>query len=98
LLISAVAHLGPLRTGRLGFVDGVDLGAMVTHRFRLNDIEAAYDLFADQRDGVTVALGFSTVQRVLHNDGMLAASSACAGVRGGNRGSACRRIGSAFPQ
>jgi threonine dehydrogenase-like Zn-dependent dehydrogenase len=29
-----------------------DLGAMVTHRFRLDDIEAAYDLFANQRDGV----------------------------------------------
>lgn len=30
----------------------VDLGAMVTHRFRLDDIEAAYELFANQRDGV----------------------------------------------
>lgn len=30
----------------------VDLSAMVTHRFRLDDIEAAYDLFAHQRDGV----------------------------------------------
>lgn len=30
----------------------VDLGAMVTHRYRLDDIEAAYDLFANQRDGV----------------------------------------------
>ncbi|MFY8085569.1 MAG: NAD(P)-dependent alcohol dehydrogenase [Rubrivivax sp.] len=30
----------------------VDLAAMVTHRFKLNDIEAAYDLFANQRDGV----------------------------------------------
>jgi threonine dehydrogenase-like Zn-dependent dehydrogenase len=30
----------------------VDLGAMVTHRFSLDDIEAAYDLFANQRDGV----------------------------------------------
>jgi threonine dehydrogenase-like Zn-dependent dehydrogenase len=30
----------------------VDLGAMVTHRFKLDDIEAAYDLFAHQRDGV----------------------------------------------
>jgi alcohol dehydrogenase len=30
----------------------VDLGAMVTHRFGLDDIEAAYDLFAHQRDGV----------------------------------------------
>ena len=30
----------------------VDLGAMVTHRFTLDDIEAAYDLFGHQRDGV----------------------------------------------
>lgn len=25
---------------------------MVTHRFKLDDIGAAYDLFANQRDGV----------------------------------------------
>ena len=30
----------------------VDLGAMVTHRFKLAQIEAAYELFAQQRDGV----------------------------------------------
>ncbi len=30
----------------------VDLGAMVTHRFKLDDIERAYELFANQRDGV----------------------------------------------
>ncbi|WP_332812282.1 NAD(P)-dependent alcohol dehydrogenase [Sphingomonas sp.] len=30
----------------------VDTGALVTHRFPLDDIEAAYDLFAHQRDGV----------------------------------------------
>jgi threonine dehydrogenase-like Zn-dependent dehydrogenase len=30
----------------------VDLSALVTHRFKLDDIEAAYDLFANQRDGV----------------------------------------------
>ncbi len=30
----------------------IDLGAMVTHRFKLDDIEAAYDLFSHQRDGV----------------------------------------------
>jgi alcohol dehydrogenase len=29
-----------------------NLDAMVTHRFRLDDIEKAYDLFANQRDGV----------------------------------------------
>lgn len=30
----------------------IDLGAMVTHRYKLGDIEAAYDLFSHQRDGV----------------------------------------------
>jgi threonine dehydrogenase-like Zn-dependent dehydrogenase len=30
----------------------VDLGAMVTHRFKLDEIEDAYELFANQRDGV----------------------------------------------
>lgn len=30
----------------------VDLGPLVTHRFRLEDIEKAYELFANQRDGV----------------------------------------------
>lgn len=30
----------------------VDLSAMVTHRFKLNDIEAAYELFSNQRDQV----------------------------------------------
>ena len=30
----------------------VDLGAMVTHRYKLDDIEAAYELFSHQRDGV----------------------------------------------
>ncbi len=30
----------------------VDFAAMVTHRFRLDDIEAAYELFGQQRDGV----------------------------------------------
>jgi alcohol dehydrogenase len=29
-----------------------DLGSLVTHRFKLDDIEAAYELFANQRDGV----------------------------------------------
>lgn len=29
-----------------------DLSALVTHRFKLDDIEAAYDLFGNQRDGV----------------------------------------------
>src|SRR5262245_1752312 len=30
----------------------VDLEPLVTHRFRLDEIEAAYDLFGHQRDGV----------------------------------------------
>lgn len=30
----------------------VNLGSLVTHRFRLDQIEQAYDLFANQRDGV----------------------------------------------
>ena len=30
----------------------VDTGALVTHRFGLDDIESAYELFANQRDGV----------------------------------------------
>ena len=30
----------------------IDLKPLVTHRFKLDDIEAAYDLFANQRDGV----------------------------------------------
>lgn len=31
----------------------IDLRPMVTHRFPLDEIEAAYDLFLHQRDGVT---------------------------------------------
>jgi threonine dehydrogenase-like Zn-dependent dehydrogenase len=31
---------------------GVDLSPLVTHRYTLDDIEAAYELFAHQRDGV----------------------------------------------
>lgn len=30
----------------------MDLGPLVTHRFRLDDIEQAYELFGNQRDGV----------------------------------------------
>lgn len=29
-----------------------DLRSLVTHRFKLEEIEAAYDLFGHQRDGV----------------------------------------------
>jgi alcohol dehydrogenase len=30
----------------------VDTRPLVTHRFKLDDIEAAYDLFSHQREGV----------------------------------------------
>ena len=30
----------------------VDLSAMVTHRFKLDDVVAAYELVSHQRDGV----------------------------------------------
>ena len=30
----------------------IDLKPLVTHRFRLDDIEGAYDLFSHQLDGV----------------------------------------------
>jgi threonine dehydrogenase-like Zn-dependent dehydrogenase len=44
--------LGVVASGR------VDLSGLVTHRFKLDQIEAAYDLFAHQRDGVLkVAIG-----------------------------------------
>lgn len=35
-----------IQSGRL------DLGPMVTHRFKLDDIETAYEIFGHQRDGV----------------------------------------------
>lgn len=38
--------MGVIASGR------VDLKSMVTHRFKLDDIEQAYELFANQRDGV----------------------------------------------
>jgi threonine dehydrogenase-like Zn-dependent dehydrogenase len=38
----------------MGVISGrrADLKALVTHRFKLGEIETAYDLFANQRDGV----------------------------------------------
>jgi len=30
----------------------IDLGVLVTHEYKLDDIVAAYELFANQRDGV----------------------------------------------
>ena len=38
--------MGVIASGR------VDLRPMVTHRFKLDQIEEAYELFAHQRDGV----------------------------------------------
>jgi threonine dehydrogenase-like Zn-dependent dehydrogenase len=38
--------MGVIAAGRL------DLGPLVTHRFPLDRIEEAYELFAHQRDGV----------------------------------------------
>jgi threonine dehydrogenase-like Zn-dependent dehydrogenase len=38
--------MGVIASGR------IDLKPLVTHRYRLDDIEAAYELFAHQRDGV----------------------------------------------
>ena len=38
--------MGVVASGR------VDLEPLVTHRYKLEEIEAAYDLFANQRDGV----------------------------------------------
>ena len=35
-----------VRTGRL------DISKLITHRFTLDQIEEAYDLFSNQRDGV----------------------------------------------
>ena len=54
-IVTALCPGGKERMRRLMAViesGRVDLGAMVTHRFKLDAIEAAYDLFANQRDGV----------------------------------------------
>ncbi|MFS2155794.1 NAD(P)-dependent alcohol dehydrogenase [Pseudomonas sp. Pseusp122] len=54
-IVTTLCPGGKERMRRLMAVVGggaVDLSALVTHRFRLDDIEAAYDLFAHQRDGV----------------------------------------------
>lgn len=32
----------------------IDFGSLITHRFKLDEIEEAYELFANQRDGVMV--------------------------------------------
>lgn len=54
-IVSTLCPGGKERMRRLiGMVSSgrVDTGALVTHRFSLDDIEAAYDLFGHQRDGV----------------------------------------------
>ena len=54
-IVTALCPGGKERMRRLMSVIAsgrVDLGAMVTHRYKLDDIEAAYELFSNQRDGV----------------------------------------------
>ncbi|MEO5732593.1 MAG: NAD(P)-dependent alcohol dehydrogenase [Rubrivivax sp.] len=54
-IITTLCPGGKERMRRLmSVIEGgrVDLAAMVTHRFKLDDIEAAYELFSHQRDGV----------------------------------------------
>jgi alcohol dehydrogenase len=54
-IVTALCPGGKERMRRLMAViesGRVDLGAMVTHRYKLEDIEAAYELFSNQRDGV----------------------------------------------
>jgi len=42
----------------------VDLTALVTHRFALDDIQDAYDLFSHQRDGVLKVALYPDAARV----------------------------------
>jgi alcohol dehydrogenase len=54
-IVTTLCPGGKERMRRLLEVIGggrVDLGRLVTHRFKLDQIEEAYDLFANQRDGV----------------------------------------------
>jgi threonine dehydrogenase-like Zn-dependent dehydrogenase len=54
-IVSTLCPGGKERMRRLMAVvesGGVDLSPLVTHRFKLDDIEEAYELFAHQRDGV----------------------------------------------
>jgi alcohol dehydrogenase len=54
-IVTTLCPGGKERMRRLMEVVGsgrADLGALVTHRFKLDDIEKAYDLFSHQRDGV----------------------------------------------
>ncbi len=54
-IVNALCPGGKERMRRLMNViqaDRLDLGVMVTHTYKLDDIVAAYELFANQRDGV----------------------------------------------
>ncbi len=54
-IVTTLCPGGKERMRRLMDVIGserVDLTPLVTHRYELDDIEAAYDLFSHQRDGV----------------------------------------------
>jgi threonine dehydrogenase-like Zn-dependent dehydrogenase len=54
-IVTTLCPGGKERMRRLMDVIGsgrLDTRALVTHRFSLDDIEAAYELFANQRDGV----------------------------------------------
>ena len=54
-IVTSLCPGGKERMGRLMDVIAsgrVDLSSMVTHRFKLDDVEEAYQLFASQRDGV----------------------------------------------
>jgi threonine dehydrogenase-like Zn-dependent dehydrogenase len=54
-IVTTLCPGGKERMRRLMEVVGakrIDLASLVTHRFKLDDIEKAYDLFANQRDGV----------------------------------------------
>lgn len=54
-IVTSLCPGGKERMRRLMNVVGsgrIDLTPLVTHRFKLDDIEAAYDLFSNQRDGV----------------------------------------------
>jgi alcohol dehydrogenase len=54
-IVSTLCPGGKERMRRLMSVvgsGGVDLRPLVTHRFKLDQIEQAYDLSAHQRDGV----------------------------------------------
>jgi threonine dehydrogenase-like Zn-dependent dehydrogenase len=54
-IVTALCPGGKERMRRLMNVvasDRIDLGVLVTHEYKLDDIVAAYELFANQRDGV----------------------------------------------